>query len=81
MENKDIKVGQIYQQGNNEVCVVTQVSDNIFGRKWFSIVYRDGYALTYDESEENKDFIFYKKIAEYPTWQEAVNSKEFRKEG
>lgn len=42
-----------------------------------SVIYPDGYVQVYDLEEKNQDFLFHKKIAEYPTWQEAVNSKEF----
>ncbi len=68
-----IKVGQIYKQQNGEFFVITQ----IFHLKYMSVIYPDGYVQVYDLEEKNQDFLFHKKIAEYPTWQEAVNSKEF----
>lgn len=70
-----IKVGQIYKQKNNEIFVVTQILDrDVF------VIYNDGYNNSYPIDADNKPFIFDKLIAEYPTWQEAVNSPEFRGE-
>lgn len=70
-----IKVGQVYKQKNNEIFVVTQILDeDVF------IIYNDGYNTTYPIDADNKPFIFDKLIAEYPTWQEAVNSPEFKGE-
>lgn len=70
-----IKVGQIYKQKNNEILVVTQIQDgDVF------IIYDDGYSVSYPIGEDSNLFIFDKLIAEYPTWQEAVNSKEFNDE-
>lgn len=70
-----IKVGQVYKQSNNEIFVVTQIlSGDVF------IIYNDGYNASYPIDVNNNPFIFDKLIAEYPTWQEAVNSKEFKNE-
>lgn len=68
-----IKVGQIYNQWNDEIFVVTLIDNGAY-----SVIYKDGFTVTYDDKE--LDFLFNKSelIAEYPTWQEAVNSKEFR---
>lgn len=68
-----IKVGQIYKQQNGEIFVITQ----IFHLRHMSVVYPDGYVQNHDLKEENENFLFHRKIAEYPTWREAVNSKEF----
>lgn len=62
-----IKVGQIYKQVSGEKFVISYIAD----RDCF-LIYNDGYTACY----ENK-FIYDTLIAEYPTWQEAVNSKEF----
>lgn len=67
-----IKVGQIWQQQNSEVFVISASKDWLYSK-----IYKDGYAITEDYLEENTDFVFNKMLAEYPTWQEAVNSKEF----
>lgn len=70
-----IKVGQIYTD-NEDVYVVTNVWTNIFENKeYFSSINTDGdvnFNNLVSYAEEND-----KLIAEYPTWQEAVNSKEF----
>ena len=67
------KVGQIYKQPNNEIFVVTFIDkeSNVH------LVYKDGYTASYRADVFNP-FSFDKLIAEYPTWQEAVNSKEFK---
>ena len=44
------------------------------------MIYDDGYNVSYPIREDSNLFIFDKLIAEYPTWQEAVNSKEFKGE-
>lgn len=71
-----IKVGQIYTD-NEDVYVVTNVWTNIFENKeYFSSINTDGdvnFNNLVSYAEEND-----KLIAEYPTWQEAVNSKEFK---
>ena len=70
-----IKVGQIYTKDNQILCV-TSILGSISGLLCYTItpngfVYKDFY----------KDFEKDKKlIAEYQTWQEAVNSKEFNGE-
>lgn len=68
-----IKVGQIYKQKNNEIFIVTLIQDgDVF------LIYDDGYNASYPIEAVNSPIVFNKLIAEYPTWQEAVNSKEFR---
>lgn len=67
-----IKVGQIYKQGNGEIFVITLTRGHDF-----HVVYNDGYVASYPIIGENNPFIFDELIAEYNTWQEAVNSKEF----
>lgn len=71
-----IKVGQIYTD-NEDVYVVTNVWTNIFeNEEYFCSINTDGDVnfnnlVSYAEKND-------KLIAEYPTWQEAVNSKEFK---
>lgn len=67
-----IEAGQIYKPINNEDArfVVTLVEE--FG---CYIIWDDGSASFHNINEEKIEL-----IAEYPTWQEAVNSKEFRDE-
>ena len=70
-----IKIGQIYKQKNDEIFVVTLIQNgDVF------IIYNDGYNASYPIDADNNPFIFDKLIAEYPTWQEAVISKEFKKD-
>lgn len=70
-----IKVGQVYKQKNNEIFVVTQILDgDVF------IIYNDGYNASYPIDVDNNPFIFDKHIASYDSWQEAVNSPEFKGE-
>lgn len=67
-----IKVGQIYRNKYfpNIKIIITQ--ENLAG---FNIVYTDGSVQKSVKVDEfDNGWIFEK---EYPTWQEAVNSKEF----
>lgn len=78
----EVKVGQIRKPtkefkddplGNTKI-VISKIEDDC----WCSIIFEDG-----GVTENSPDFIIEKKtelIAEYPTWQEAVNSKEFKGE-
>ena len=72
-----IKVGQVYKTDTTETTfVVTYICGG-----FVSFVTNIGYA---DEKHKNlmeRDITakFIKLIAKYPTWQEAVNSKEFNK--
>lgn len=67
-----IKVGQIYQNKcfPNVKIVITQ--ENLGG---FNIVYTDGSVQKSVKADEFDDSWIFE--AECPTWQEAVNSKEF----
>ena len=69
-----IKVGQVWQTSNDYKVVVTSTKEEDYVGQ-ICIIYMDGY--TTDSCEENT-FTFCKLLAEYPTWQEAVNSKEFK---
>ena len=68
-----IKVGQIYKTDQAEHFVVTYI-----GVYTVTLIFEDGYVI----HKENRDWITKcnKLIAKYPTWQEAVNSKEFNGE-
>ena len=67
-----IKVGQIYRNKYfpNIKIVITQ--ENLAG---FNIIYTDGSVKKSVKVDEFDGSWIFK--AEYPTWQEAVNSKEF----
>lgn len=72
------KVGQIYQTDEGSIYIVTRTWFNASsGRDWIDCVHNDGetteYSFTFIET-------YHSLIAEYPTWQEAVNSKEFKGE-
>ena len=68
-----IKVGQIWRTLNNYKIVVTSIKEEDYKGE-VCIIYSDGYV--FQTSDEN-DFSFHELIAEYPSWQEAVYSKEF----
>lgn len=71
-----IKIGQVYKDKNSgAIYVVTLITKcNI------SIVYNYGLAQLYPYVYDRNPFIFDTLLAEYPTWQEAVNSPEFKGE-
>jgi len=65
-----IKVGQIYIT-DGEIVVVS-----FYRKGQIGIIYNDGYVINiFNDIISNSEL-----IAEYPTWQEAVNSKEFKGE-
>lgn len=67
-----IKVGQIYSNryaGKNIIICVTRVRRT----GYHYIITNNGTSGT----RADDDFEKYTLIAKYPTWQEAVNSKEF----
>lgn len=67
-EKKAARPGRIYRS-RNDLYVVT-FSDEFD----ICVIYNDGFT----ESECLEDFDLGELVAEYPTWQEAVNSKEFK---
>lgn len=78
----NVKVGQIYKVNedytkDNCMFVITLTHD---GDAYF--VSNIGYAKERDKILVENDIKdkYIKLIAEYPTWQEAVNSKEFKGE-
>lgn len=71
-----IRVGQIYKgkEWVGEVLVITKTHK--FGQQeLYDYIYQDGSAVAQDYDMDIE--LGRKLIAEYPTWQEAVNSKEF----
>lgn len=66
-----IKVGQIYEQPNSEIFVVTHIDedDNVH------IVYKDGYTASYRIDNMNP-FALDKMLAELPTWRDAIMKLE-----
>lgn len=63
-----IKVGQIYKTDEQIVVV------SFYRKGQIGIIYNDGYVINiFNDTISNSEL-----IAEYPTWQEAVNSKEFK---
>lgn len=77
------EVGQVWQNPKNKTdTIAITVVDKRAGRKqsdWlFSYIWNDGEVVCADDEYFVKRSR--KLIAEYPTWQEAVNSKEFKGE-
>ena len=77
-----IKVGQIWRgKTKKDTIVITHIRK--CGKRsqelWdFDYIWKDGETF---ENDEYSFIVFGRKlIAEYPTWQEAVNSKEFNNE-
>jgi hypothetical protein len=73
-----IKVGQIYQYEDVGKFVISNIQDN---EEFYnpSIIWQDGSVDTLKAMRKSMK-IYGKLIAEYPTWQEAVNSPEFKGE-
>lgn len=70
-----IKVGQIYKT-NSGIYVVTRTWFNsAVGKEYIDCVYEEGTTTDYSRQFAEE---YHELIAEYPTWQEAVNSKEFK---
>ena len=68
-----IRVGEIREREGFKF-VISKIYGTSFGDRAF-IVYDDGYTESIEAKFlENNSTL----IAEYPTWQEAVNSKEFK---
>lgn len=72
-----IKVGQIYKT-HDGIMVITQINKHINSLR-YDYIYNDGMTLSYMREDEVLS-PGTELIAEYPTWQEAVNSKEFKGE-
>lgn len=80
MSNKIIKVGQVWKSDNPVMTIAITYIDKRNSRKpseWdYYYIFKDGETVACDEMYFVK--IERKCVAEYPTWQEAVNSKEFK---
>ena len=74
MKDKEVKVGQVYITGNNDIFAITKVDES--GHTYYTA--REGWNGS--SVTRYKEFDSDKLIAWYPTWQEAVNSKEFKGE-
>jgi hypothetical protein len=76
-----IKVGQVYNCQNELIYVITKQypfrEENGEIGKRYQAIFDDGYVC---EKLHIEEILKDKLIAEYPTWQEAVNSKEFKGE-
>ena len=68
----EIKVGQIYKSKYNSNIKVAITQETLAG---FNIIYTDGSVQKAVNAYEFDDIWVFEN--EYPTWQEAVNSKEF----
>jgi len=66
---EDIKVGQVWEF-NKTIWIITSINED-----WVCLITNKGLAAT-----EKKELITGNLLATYPTWQEAVNSKEFKGE-
>lgn len=73
-----IKVGHIYQSYDEERLVITYVNDYYAEFIWSGGT--TGYIKICLEQNLREFFNNFRLIAKYPTWQEAVNSKEFNGE-
>lgn len=64
-----IEAGQIYEQSNGEIFVVTLIDED----NNIHVIYKDGYTAIYTV-RENKNFIFDKLLKTLPSWREAVSN-------
>ena len=70
-----IKVGQIYEDTVlKSKIVITWIA---MDRTKYFMVRKDGFFFHSNNFDKDEDMVL---LAEYPTWQEAVNSKEFNNE-
>lgn len=77
-----IKEGQIYKRNSGEILLITQSEPRIDSIDNLNVTVSDLYSYI---SKTGKTGSIHKSIisgltllTEYPTWQEAVNSKDFR---
>ena len=70
-EKKEAKPGRIYGFRNDLYVVTFNDGSDI------CVIHNDGFT----ENKCLEDFSLGELIAEYPTWKEAVNSKEFKVDG
>lgn len=80
---QEIKVGQIYKDSYDRIYIITKkhsdiiVSKNKIAYK-YNVIFQDG--EVYDDYTEDDVLNLSTLIAECPSWQKAVNSKEFKNE-
>ena len=74
MKNRRIiKVGQIYKDSGKDLLVITAIDPH---KSKYDVIFNNGetyYTTKWQDFETYCEF-----VTEYPTWQEAVNSKEFK---
>lgn len=72
-----IKVGQIYKNNDEDISfVITREYKNNLGKSKYDWIYQSG--VVGDYMSEHQVLSHTTLIAEYSTWKEAVNSKEFK---
>lgn len=70
-----IKEGQIYEDCDGQILAVTSI-DNLSRLPEYHVIFNTGWVC---DGFMQKDFDNYcDLIAEYPTWREAIDSKEFK---
>lgn len=72
-----IKEGQIYKDDEGIFTITSYYDDSTYmgeGNYFFDLIYANGKTECWQDAENIEDC---ELIAEYPTWQEAVNSREF----
>lgn len=72
-----IKVGQIHKYENVGLFIISNIQDIDDEFYNVTIIWQDGSAETFKAIRKSMQ-IYGKFISEYPTWQDAVNSKEFK---
>lgn len=73
-----IKVGQVWEYETRRFVITHEYRHRRTNLSYYAYayIYQDG-DTEYDREEEIKKLKI-KLLAEYPTWQEAINSEEFR---
>lgn len=74
-----LKVGQIYKYEYLGLLVISNIQDIDDEFYNITIIWQDGSAEIIKAIRKSMQ-IYGKFVSEYPTWQEAVNSPEFRGE-
>lgn len=76
-QDSKIKVGQIYIDCDERYFVVTFIQDQL-GIKNYNVIMNNGQVHNKFEEKDFKNYCML--VKEYPTWQEAIMSSEFRNE-
>ena len=66
----ETKVGQVYKIDNDDIGIIYNYDEKL---PYIDVLFLEGLGI-FSHEYFNKHSVL---IAEYPTWQEAVNSKEF----